>query len=460
MGKITENGLVLPGYRGDESDDVNNWPAIDQMLSGTHAQFAIPRITSGRLIDPSTGAYPRDRLVDQGYAGVPWSDPASRVVSDYQIVGAGATSSMVDVSGQGPMLQVTSTTTTEVVVNVLHETTPVIDAAGRVGVWVHISDYTKIAGITLKVSYGDDTFTDGKFQTYNLTDGDKQYNGLHFVGLNASEMAGTWGAPTPSTMPIVVMRLGVTGAAGTSGASPATVHLGKWVAAWKSLGRVVFSSDDGYASWFKYGIPVLDALGIKSACSIIGGLVDSDPTWATSAMVDKAYADGHTNWVHGATAMTGLANDAARRADIASNLNWQLTRGYTRDADTYVWPNGVYQVAPGDPSCIQILKDLGFRCARGTSSPRYTKHSVGVGDQRWCVPIIGADASTSVDTLKARIDAAEAQGDTAVIMLHAIVLTTPAGIEYAQQALYDLGKYAKEKEAQGKLLISNRLLPL
>lgn len=47
MGQLTNNGLILPGFRGDESDDVNNWPVIDQMLSGTHPTVRIARLDAG-----------------------------------------------------------------------------------------------------------------------------------------------------------------------------------------------------------------------------------------------------------------------------------------------------------------------------------------------------------------------------------------------------------------------------
>lgn len=456
--------LMLKGgtpflYNADTGDIVG-WRDADgseRLFMAVTTSGTLPEDT---LLAMESAGIPVMRPNDStGYAGVTWSDPAGRVVGDYQVVGAGSSIAIETLGAAGTTLRVTTTTTSEIAVNVLHAVEPAIDAAGRVGVWAFIADYTKLAGITLKISYGDGSFTNGKFQTYNFSDTDKQYNGWHFVGLNASEMAGTWGAPDPATMAVSTVRLGVTGAAGTGAGNPTTIYLGKWVVGWKSIARLVLTSDDGYASWFKYGIPVLDALGVRCATSIIGGLIDSDPAWATTAQLQAAYANGHTFYVHGATAMTDLTDDSSRRADIALNRDWLKSRGFTRDVDTYVWPNGVYQTAAGDQSCIQILKDLGFKCARGTTSPRYLKHAVGVQEQRWVVPIIGADASVSVATLKSRIDAAVAQGDTAVIMWHAITLATATGIDYAQQAIYDVVKYAKELRAQGKLVISTRMLP-
>ena len=63
--EITENGLVMPNGLGDEFDDKTNWPALDQMLSGTHPTVKLPRIVSGQLVNPNTGL----PLSVGGYAG-------------------------------------------------------------------------------------------------------------------------------------------------------------------------------------------------------------------------------------------------------------------------------------------------------------------------------------------------------------------------------------------------------
>lgn len=53
---ISANGLTMPAAYGDEFDDKANWPAMDQMLSGTHDVVKLPRIVNGRMRGPGGAA--------------------------------------------------------------------------------------------------------------------------------------------------------------------------------------------------------------------------------------------------------------------------------------------------------------------------------------------------------------------------------------------------------------------
>jgi hypothetical protein len=52
---ITPNGLVMPNGRGDEQDDISNWPVMDQMLSGTHPTVRLPRLNAHNQIVDAAG---------------------------------------------------------------------------------------------------------------------------------------------------------------------------------------------------------------------------------------------------------------------------------------------------------------------------------------------------------------------------------------------------------------------
>lgn len=54
--ELTSNGLVMPNGRGDEQDDVNNWPAMDQMLSGTHPSIRLPRLNKRNQLTAADGS--------------------------------------------------------------------------------------------------------------------------------------------------------------------------------------------------------------------------------------------------------------------------------------------------------------------------------------------------------------------------------------------------------------------
>lgn len=380
-----------------------------------------------------------------------WSAAYNRVATDYQVVGAGSTiakSTAFVKNGTSSLAVTLNRGAADVTdLNVLHAVTPIIDNTGRIGFWVYVTDYTLLSGFVTKVSHGDATFTNGAFQSYNMVDGDKSYNGWHFVALDKAEFAGVFGTPNWA-LPIAAIRITFN----QVGATATTVYLDSIVTTWRAKAKLIISNDDGWATWFTNAVPILDTLKLKSTASIIAAQVDLNSSWVTSAQLASYYANGHDLAVHGGLQMSSIANDAARRADIAANKTYLDSRGYTRGSGVYVWPNGQYQLTVGDQSLINILKDLGFVCARGTTNPRYTRHTEGLGDSRWLMPIIGVDNVTTPAAVMALIDTAVTRGITCVLMYHEMLLTgaasgTQRNISDFQQEM----EYVKLLVDQGKL---------
>lgn len=355
-----------------------------------------------------------------------WSAAYNQVAADYQVVGAGSTiaKSVAQVKNGNSSLLISvnrgSATSTDI--NVLHSVTPTIMTTGRIGFWLYVTDYTLLSGFVTKVSHGDTSFANGAFQSYNMSDADKQYNGWHFVGLDLAEFTGAYGTPNWATT-VNAIRLTIN----QSSATATTVYLDSIVHSWSAKGKVIVTNDDGWASWFTSGIPVLNSLGLKSTASIIAAQVNLNASWVTSAQLAAAYNSGHDLCVHGGTAMTGLADTQTRINDVKSNKDFLVNAGYGRGANVYVWPNGVYQLSAGDQECINLLKAQGFVCARGTTNVRYYRHSVGHADNCWLIPIIGVDASTSTATIASYLDIAATRGATCVLMYHEIVSSGATG---------------------------------
>lgn len=349
-----------------------------------------------------------------------WSAAYNQVAADYQVVGAGSTISKSVAqfkNGNSSLLvNVNRGSATNTDINTLHAVTPSVVSTGRIGVWVYISNYTLLTNIVLKISHGDATFTNGAFQAYTFADADKQYNGWHFVAFDLAEFTGAYGTPNWAAT-VSFIRVTIT----QNSATATTVYIDSIVHSWDAKGKVIITNDDGWASWFTSGIPVLDARNLKSTASIIAAHVDLNPSWVTSAQLAAAYNSGHDLCVHGATAMSGLADTQARINDVKSNKDFLDNAGYSRGTDVYVWPNGVYQLSAGDQECINVLKAQGFVCARGTTSVRYYRHSVGQADNRWLIPIIGVDHLTTPATIAGYLDIAATRGVTCVLMYHEIV---------------------------------------
>lgn len=375
------------------------------------------------------------------------SKVGQRSMTDYEVTNGGVAAISTTVTRDGsPTLSVTRATAGTSNVRISHAIEPVLDRNGRVGIWVYVPDYTKLTGIIPQVSLKDDTFGTGYFQTYNFSDTDKQYNGWHFVSFSGAEWTGAWGTPNWASDPLYLLWCDV-----ITSAANATVYFDQWQIGWNTLPQILITDDDGYANWFTRGLPILDSYGLKSAASIIAGLIDSNSTWASSAQLAAAYANGHEFTVHGAAALSTLGSAAAIEADILLNRNFLTTRGYTKGADFYVYPNGVYQLSAGDPTIRAILQKLGFKAARGTSSPRYAKPGAGFADNRWTLPIIGMDTATSAADVKTRINAGVANGDLMILMLHDIVRSGGTTADVTMDKLDEVCKHIAELIGQGKL---------
>lgn len=379
--------------------------------------------------------------------GTVFSKVGRQVLADYELTNGatGAIDETVTRDGS-PTLRVTRATAGTSTVRILHAKTPVLDRNGRVGVWVYVPDYTLLTAFAPKIALGDDTFGTGYFQTYSFTDSDKQYNGWHFVSFSGADWTGVWGTPNWATQPVFQIWFDVI----TSSAN-ATVYFDQWQIGWTGVPQIMITDDDGYANWFTRGLPVLNAYGLKSSASIIGGLIGTNTTWATEQMLADAYYQGHELTPHGAQALSLLANEAAREADIQANRNYLTSRGYTKGSDFYIYPNGVYQLSAGDQEIINILKRNGFKAARGTTSPRYARPAAGYADNRWLLPIIGMDTSTSATTIKQRIDLGVANGGLMILMLHDIVLSGGSTVDVTVDKLDEVCKYIAELIGQGKL---------
>lgn len=362
------------------------------------------------------------------YAGFEISTFYNRPSTDYQVVGAGsaiATSTAVSRTGS-QTLKVTcnrgSAAGTDI--NALHAWTSIISFAGRVGIWVYVPDYTLLSNMILKVSHGDATYTNGAFQTYSFADGDKKFNGWHFVAFNKAEFTGVYGTPD-WTAEIDAVRLTIT----QNSATAVDVYLDVAVAAWRAKPKLFITADDGYRSWFTLGLPILDSLGLKCTASIIGAQVDLNSTWVTSAQLESAYANGHDLCVHGATQMSdaSFTSDAVRLADIRANRDFLTQRGYTRGANFYVWPNGVYQLVGAPDQLINLISGEGFVAARGTTTSKYTKYAAGFPQSKFLMPVIGPTGSDAVSTFTGLVDNAITYGDIAFAMYHEILSTGASG---------------------------------
>lgn len=360
------------------------------------------------------------------------SNPSGRVIGDYQVVGAGSVGSIVtDVFGATDMtntlrVNINRGSATATDVNILHAITPMLVKSGRVGLWVYVEDYTKLASITPKISLNGTAYAEGFFQSYTFADADKAYNGWHFIGFDANATGGigadytgvyttgNWATQTLQNVKITINQ---------NSADPCNIYIGKWLADWNRKAKLMIIADDGYASWFSRAVPLLNSLNLKSAASIIAAQIGLNSTWATLSQIRNSYDKGHDLVTHGATALSSLADAAAIRADISLNRDFLKNNGFTRSLDYYVYPNGVYQLSAGDATIKNILISEGFKAARGTTNPRQYRTPDRPADAKWLMPVLGVSGATAPSAITGYIDKLITYGGVGSLMYHDIVLS-------------------------------------
>lgn len=245
--------------------------------------------------------------------------------------------------------------------------------------------------------------------------------GIQALGKGVGSVVSDWmvggGSPTPST--ITRSRCNIIAPAAE--AAVVTFHLMS-AAAWTPP-VIQIIHDDGGVEGYTELLPLLNEYGFKAGFSIIGSLIDTT-NHMTTAHLDQLYAEGHDLIPHGATNLSTLAL-AAALADIDSNADYLLGRGYTRGSNIYVYPNGVeYHSATDKTSLINHLIGRGIKhgyLASGNTSLPIKQMN------KYLVSRYAVNAAVNTTTLLNHIDKAWECGYGMTLMLHQIVASGASG---------------------------------
>ena len=254
---------------------------------------------------------------------------------------------------------------------------------GKLCVWVYIPDYSTIDTTNgIQVALLDPTLNKTLYANYI-----PQYSGWNCINLYEA-MAGTYsggmtyGTIGGATMADLyqTMRIRVY----PKGTATAVVDMDSWHFGPRNRPKLLITVDDGDDDfWTNIGgvVPYdyLNNAGLKHTSYIIGSLIGT-AGYLTEANLLSMYNAGHDLATHGELNLTSLANDAARRADVAANKNWLLSKGFARAADHYAYPNGAYEMTPGDDSIFQIMRDMGMKTARAVVRRTLNDCSTGVAN--------------------------------------------------------------------------------
>lgn len=309
-----------------------------------------------------------------------------------------------------------------------------------ISVPVYIEDYTKIQNIQVLVSK-DGFATTSWATTYSVSQaGNMAANGLQIVGINerisglAAGSQFTTGNGATTEDAFTSLRLQVNYLNGSAGSA---VYFGNPVVNGKGRGRMTIEFDDGDASIFSRvdssmawnAIDYMYAKGLRGTFNLIYSRIGT-AGYITENHVRKLMDMGHCICVHGDYSLASLANDSARRADVAANLNGLRSLGVPDDMllAQYAFPNGVYENTPGDQSIIKIIQDYGFKSARGANRRSFEPNYAGYG-YRWTGNILGhydagyAGGAETVAIDKYRTDQLVSTGGLGRFLFHKIILS-------------------------------------
>lgn len=224
----------------------------------------------------------------------------------------------------------------------------------------------------------------------------------------------------------------------------------------RKKGRIAIVDDDGYANFFRVGVPILQKYGIKSSAALIpilfGTSVGTTSEVATLPTFKEYVRQGNQCIAHGPNKPpytnlfdTQYPNTSARIADIQSVIQYLLDNGLTDTwgAKCYIFPQGVYNSGAGEPDLLNAMQSVGIVMARGAQAdntnvptrPTFLDGLSTLNHKRMTMPIIGhqfkgaagpgdaADAAetTNVNAIISSIQTLAAAGADMTLMLHRVV---------------------------------------
>lgn len=300
-----------------------------------------------------------------------------------------------------------------------------------ISVPVFVPDYTKVASIIISVS--DDAFASTSWSvTYT-----PEFSGLHVVGLSARIVQGLagglqWTTANGATVEDVLtsLRYQVTLASSVTG----SVAFGDPVVGAVGRANVMIAVDDGEASFMRQvdstvpysAFDYLIARDIPSTSFLVSALVGT-AGYVTANDVRTMLAAGHCVCPHGAASLASLADDAARRADVASNIAGLAAMGVPMRMlrSMYAYPSGIFEVSAGDTSIMQILRDNGIRAARTAARRSSMPMQVGAHRQYHLNILghytdVGGGGETTTETQALIRDLVET-GGSGIVLFHKFV---------------------------------------
>ncbi len=175
-----------------------------------------------------------------------------------------------------------------------------------------------------------------------------------------------------------------------------------------SRAAFVVGADDGLASWYTLGLPILEKYGLRAYIAVIYDKI-GQPGYMTMAQMKDAVARGHqcvVHWCRGsAPNLRSFTTYDDLYAEISYHQNGLVSSDLARDGSQYIYiyPQSIYDLTTGDDTILRVLHDLKMVAARTTFTPVYPKQfelrrNRLDGKSAFAIPIIGHTWSATDET--------------------------------------------------------------
>ena len=180
--------------------------------------------------------------------------------------------------------------------------------------------------------------------------------------------------------------------------------------------KVLFTFDDGYASALTEGYAYMSTRGLRGAVGVNSALVGG-ASRLTVADCDTLYAAGWDMLSHSTSHVDQTSlTQSARLLDIQTNQAYLTSKGWTRAARQYIYPNGAY-----DAAVIADLRTCGYDTAWSVNDK--IQYAIkGLWPEQMGLGRYATDISLSLATLKGYVNNAIAVGGTVTFYSHDILV--------------------------------------
>lgn len=469
--KTTPSGIPnsIDLARGGKGSLISNFQSVSSLPSASEFGVGVAQAGGNLYVNDGTLTYLLDRYpyetrgcFYQTSPGEVIEDPSTVLAAGMSLAGATGTkidnASLTWFSDSTSTVDVTNTGGSGATINLTYNlgvARAILGVAPSLLVPVYVDNYTKINGITIKLSMGDTTFANSFNYTYGVSNVgtlNLKKNGWHLISVGASDWV-TVGSADWTTQTINAVRFAFINA---SGANNARIAVDKVKINNRAKAKILLMTDGTYSEQWDFNRPILNALKLRATYSVTQG-EQNIAGRLTTAQIYKiadegnAFVPRNSIGFNSQTADQCIVNARAAQDHIKSFL------GSVGDVGSkfFTFNQGQYYASGGTTGDMTVVNRMagelgivGARTTEATNAPGYM--ILGAGNyppNMMTAPIIGNWTGNVLATMKANVDTAIERGAAIIYFNHRV--QNIAGSIESTELVRQFYEYVALKKSQG-----------